>query len=316
MADRIQIYESDSQGGPTGRVLSDFGEWLDQLRPIIVLAAAVLLVLGVAVADYATGDEISVSIFYLGPVVLATWFVSEWAGVSLSLFGALLWTALDSGIGNYSNSLIPFWNTLVHVAFFLVTVFLVTITKRAISSERAASRTDPLTGVANGRAFSDRASLALAEMHRSRNPMTFCYLDLDHFKAVNDTLGHREGDELLRVLASALKSRLRSTDMVARLGGDEFGVLLPDTDYDAAEKALTSLSVAMHEAVATRWPVSLTCGAVTFVQPPPGVDMMVSVADELMYEGKRSGRARIDHVIWPSESAVGMRDEVPEVAEA
>lgn len=284
--------------GVTGAVFGQFGEWLDQIPSWVFAVFATALILGVGAADYVTGYEVDLSIFYLGPVVLATWFASEWVGLILSLFAALMWTVSDPGTA-YANALIPFWNSIVRISFFLVTVFLVALAKRAISAERAASRTDALTGVANGRAFDDRAQLALAEMRRSGLPITFAYIDLDHFKNVNDTLGHREGDRLLMVLADAMASRLRTTDLVARLGGDEFGVLLPDTGVEEAERVLADLRLAIDDALSPHWPVGITAGAVTFTQPPSSVDQMVNLADEVMYEGKRAGRGRVDHQIWP-----------------
>lgn len=297
-------------------VLGRFGDWLDELPRGIVVVACLLAILLVAVGDVAIGTEVDISIFYVGPVVLCTWLVSEWAGLIVALVAAFLWSALGPGNQQYAVSLIPFWNLSVRVAFLLVTVFLVNLAKEAIKAERGASHTDPMTGVANTRAFQDRARLALDEMRRSRKPLTFCYLDLDHFKLVNDTLGHREGDELLMVLATALKTRLRATDMVARLGGDEFGLLLPDTDFDEAEQVLAAVSAALGEAVAERWPVTVTCGAVTFLQPPSGTDQMVNIADALMYQTKNDGRGRTEHVVWPPENVAqvgwqGCRSELP-----
>ena len=253
-----------------------------------------------AALDYATGDEVNITIFYIGPVVFATWLVSYKAGLSVAAVCAMLWPAAGLITHPEINVWIYLWNTLVLIGFLLLVVFLVDLARRAILAERVASRTDSLTGVANGRAFEDRADLAINMMRRTRTPLTFCYLDLDHFKEVNDTLGHREGDELLSVLASALASRLRSTDLVARLGGDEFGILLPDTGYDAADQVLADVKAAWDEAVSKRWTVGVTGGVVTFLQPPPSTDMMVSIADKLMYEVKQGGRGRIEHVTWPA----------------
>jgi diguanylate cyclase (GGDEF)-like protein len=286
--------------GLTGRLLGVFGDWLDFL-PMWLVIGCVLLVVGVAAMDFATGDEVNVSIFYIGPVVLVTWLVTPAAGLVVSAVCAACWAFAEYLTHPDLNIWIYTWNIVALGAFLLLTVFLVNLAKKAISAERDASRTDSLTGVANGRAFEDRAELAINSMRRTRQPLTFCYLDLDHFKEVNDTLGHREGDELLSVLATALASRLRSTDLVARLGGDEFGILLPDTDLEAAEKVLADVGESWADAVATRWTVGVTGGAVTFLQPPPSTDQMVTIADRLMYEVKQSGRGRIEHRTWPVE---------------
>jgi diguanylate cyclase (GGDEF)-like protein len=286
--------------GLTGRILGRFGDWLDRLPKWLVVASCLVIIAGVAAADFATGSDVNVSIFYVGPVVLATWLASPGAGLAVAGACAVFWSVAELLTQPGLNWWVYLWNIVVLVAFLLLTVFLVTLTKRAIAAEHDASRTDSLTGVANGRAFEDRAALAISSMRRSRVPITFCYLDLDHFKEVNDTLGHREGDELLSVLADSLASRLRATDLVARLGGDEFGILLPDTDFDAAESVLGDVREAWAEAVEARWTVGVTGGVVTFLQPPPSTDQMVGLADKLMYEVKQSGRGRIEHIRWPA----------------
>jgi diguanylate cyclase (GGDEF)-like protein len=284
----------------TGKLLGSFGDWLDALPDWLVMGICLSVVAGVAALDFATGDDVNVTIFYIGPVVIATWLISHRAGLWIAGACAALWPAVGLMTHRDVNPWVYLWNILVLVAFLLLTVFLVDLARRAILAERAASRTDSLTGVANGRAFEDLSEYAINMMRRTRRPLTFCYLDLDHFKEVNDTLGHREGDELLSVLAKALESRLRSTDLVARLGGDEFGILLPDTDFEAADRVLADVSEAWAEAVSVRWSVGVTGGAVTFLLPPASADLMVNIADKLMYEVKQGGRGRIEHVTWPA----------------
>lgn len=290
--------------GVTGRLLGSFGDWLDAMPVWAVVVTSLALLAVVAFVDYVTGGEVNVTVFYLGPVVLVTWLVADIAGVVLSVVSAVLWTVVNPGVV-YMNKFVPVWNTLVHLAFFFVTVFLVSLAHRAILAERAASRTDSLTNVANGRAFEDRAALAIAEMGRSQIPLTFGYIDLDHFKRVNDTLGHHEGDRVLQVVALALSSRVRETDLVARLGGDEFGVLLPDTGFEDADVVLDQLRATITRAVEGRWPVGITCGAVTFTSPPLSVDSMVQTADKLMYEAKHAGRGRTSHESWPGAEFAG-----------
>ena len=285
--------------GLTGRLLGGFGDWLDRLPGWLVIAISFSIVGTVAVVNVTTSDQINVSIFYIGPVVFTTWLVSPRGGLAVSAVCAVLWSVVEIITVHEMSWLIWVWNLVSLSVFLLLTVFMVNLARRAIAAERDASRTDPLTKVANGRAFQDRAALAINEMRRTRHPLTFCYLDLDYFKEVNDTLGHREGDALLQVLAESLASRLRSTDLVARLGGDEFGILLPETDFAAADAVLADMGEALKEAVASRWPVGVTGGAVTFLQPPPSTDQMLNIADKLMYEAKQDGRGSIEHEVWP-----------------
>jgi diguanylate cyclase (GGDEF)-like protein len=236
--------------------------------------------------------------------MFATWFISRRAGTILALLSTVVWAWLDSmGATVYTTPLVPVWNGVVRLASFLVVMQLVYMMKDARRREARLANTDSLTRVANGRSFSDRANLELARSRRTNAPLTMAYIDLDRFKRVNDTLGHTEGDRLLRVVAEALKERLRATDMVARLGGDEFGVLLPSTDAQQAPEVLDSLLEAVREAVDGSWEVGCTIGAVTFERAPESVDFMVRTADALMYRGKNAGRGRVEHAVWPEHEA-------------
>jgi len=278
-----------------GTLIADQPEWALWIE-------CLALVCLVGLADYGTGTELSFSVFYMGPIVFAAWFVSRRAGVTAALVSAALWAWLDvRGGAVYSSTLIPVWNSAVRLAFYFTALELVARTKASRERERVLARTDSLTGVANGRSFADRAHLALSYVRRAEHPVTIAYIDLDHFKEVNDSLGHSEGDRLLHAVAQAVAGRLRSTDLVARLGGDEFGVLLGDTDAAMAPKVLAVIGGAIAEAVDGKWGVDCTIGAVTFTSAPPSVDYMVRAADALMYRGKQEGRGRIVHEVWSGE---------------
>ena len=107
---------------------------------------------------------------------------------------------------------------------------IIDITERKIAEEQIAllARTDGLTGLANRTTFVDRLRQTLAATKRGANPFAVLYLDVDHFKDVNDTLGHPVGDILLKEIAERLKANTRDEDVVARLGGDEFAILQTD----------------------------------------------------------------------------------------
>jgi len=259
-----------------------------------------LLVALLADLDYFTGTDINFSIFYLIPVMFATWFLSRRSGMLAALLSAGAWAYLDSLAVVVPSTPIMVWNGVVRLAFFLIIAQLVHLMKDSRRREAVLARTDSLTGVANGRSFSDRAALELALSRRNGAPLTMAYVDLDHFKEINDTVGHTEGDRLLRVVAQVMRRRLRSTDVVARLGGDEFGILLPNTGAAAAPDILGSLLAALADAVDGSWEVGCTIGAVTFEKAPESVDFMVRTADAEMYRGKRAGRGRIEHTVWPA----------------
>jgi diguanylate cyclase (GGDEF)-like protein len=271
-------------------------------QPMVVLwIEAVLLVAAVALADFATGTDLNFSLFYLLPVIFATWFISRRAGIVTAVASVAALFYLTAVQGPQVSALVTLWNAGVRFLFLFLVLALTSLMKESKTREAALARTDSLTGVANGRSFADRAAFELASMRRTGRPMTTAYLDLDDFKRVNGTLGHGEGDRLLLAAAKAIGGRTRATDLVARLGGDEFGILLPDTDRFAAPRVLEGIEQAVQDALSGEWRVSCTIGAITFERAPESVDFMVRAADQLMYEGKRQGRGRVKHMVWPAQ---------------
>jgi diguanylate cyclase (GGDEF)-like protein len=290
--------ESDTDGPEGTRQPLTLGGWVSRLSPRAAFLRGLALVALLGVTDYATGREVSFSIFYLAPVALVTWRAGRTPGLVVSVLAAAVWGGVDlAGGSRYSSPLIPAWNSLVRLGFFVVTLWLIDAVRRAHAVERGLARTDPLTGVAKARAFRELLDRELSRMRRTGSPLTLAYLDLDHFKAVNDALGHEAGDRLLREIATRIARTLRAEDLVARLGGDEFAIFLPDTHAAAAHAALERCRSAVQETVAN-WEgmpggVGATIGAVVFTEPPPSFDAALRTADDCMYEGKRAGRNRL-----------------------
>jgi diguanylate cyclase (GGDEF)-like protein/PAS domain S-box-containing protein len=157
----------------------------------------------------------------------------------------------------------------------------------------AQARLDPLTGLANRRQFEDRLTLALGRSRRHGRAVALMYVDIDHFKQVNDGYGHAAGDEVLRVFGQRLVASVRSGDLVARLGGDEFVVLAEDLAApEAAEAIARKLIAAMGEGIAvegTTLHVTTSIG-IAYSMHPAVSKTLTAAADAALYAAKHAGR--------------------------
>ncbi|EGR1890107.1 diguanylate cyclase [Vibrio vulnificus] len=163
------------------------------------------------------------------------------------------------------------------------------------------STTDSLTGLNNRRRFEE---IFQDEWHRSQRssvPISMIIFDIDHFKKYNDTFGHQQGDECLRMIAEAIRSmKLRCLDKIARIGGEEFAVILPETEMDGAKHVANRIRTTIeelsitHSHHATLPYVTASLGVCSIV---PEIDtnprLLLKKADEALYRAKRTGRNRI-----------------------
>ncbi len=173
---------------------------------------------------------------------------------------------------------------------------LITLTKeRAEHVQRRAAETDPLTGLLNRRALTERSAAILA--HRSR-PACLLVFDLDHFKRVNDTYGHEVGDGVLVGFATLARGLLPPEAVLGRLGGEEFACLLPDRSLDEAAAAAGRVRLAMAEIARAQLP-GLALGVSVGVAQRPrgraiGFSALMREADAALYRAKGAGRNRVE----------------------
>ncbi len=271
-----------------------------------VTLGSLLLVVLLGLVDYVTGSELGFSIFYLVPISLATLAAGRTLGLSVSCVSAAVWLVADlTGGAVYSHWLIPFWNASVRLGYFTLHSFLLASLLGKIEMEKTLARIDPLTGAANWRFFEELAAREIQRSLRSKKSMTVAYLDLDNFKADNDSLGHAAGDELLRTVVKTIRKQIRPADLFARMGGDEFVILFPETGFPEANHVLLRIrDVVLSGMMENGWRIGLSIGATTFASMPSTVEAMVKRADELMYLVKREGKNTIKHEQWPEMSTV------------
>jgi len=152
---------------------------------------------------------------------------------------------------------------------------------------------DSLTKLPNRKHFHDHLAEAIASARRNNRPFAILYLDLDGFKAINDALGHRVGDQVIESTARRLERCVRNGDMVARVGGDEFVVLLRDAVSNniakVAENIIETLSEPFTIAANTLF-ITTSIGAATYPQDGPDANTLIHNADSAMYDAKRNGK--------------------------
>jgi diguanylate cyclase (GGDEF)-like protein len=166
----------------------------------------------------------------------------------------------------------------------------------AIAQLQAA--TDGLTGLPNRRAVQDTLKRMAAQSARTVSPLAALLLDLDHFKNINDTLGHDSGDEALAAVGVALRNAVRDSDFVGRYGGEEFLLLLPSTDKDAALEVAESVRQAIariHMPNVDR--VTASIGVAVLPDDAGDAPTLLRSADRALYSAKKNGRNRIEAII-------------------
>lgn len=157
---------------------------------------------------------------------------------------------------------------------------------------------DMLTGLYNLRHFRERLDAEIAEAQRQGTPLSLLFLDLDHFKAVNDTYGHAAGDKVLQALALSVAKSLRRNELFARTGGEEFAVLLPHADgkeaHALAHRIMDTIRTMKIEVDdGTTLSVTASLGVAQWRADEPA-RALVARADAAMYAAKKAGRNRVE----------------------
>ncbi|MCP1473693.1 diguanylate cyclase [Pseudomonas sp. EB276 TE3739] len=166
-----------------------------------------------------------------------------------------------------------------------------------LEEQRQKALIDPLTGLPNRAAWSERLEHEIQQWQQHGNTLSLAMLDLDHFKRINDSYGHLAGDKVLKIIATVLRKRLRGSDFIARFGGEEFVLLLPATPPAVGAKLLETLRAAIEACPfhfkGERVTITISMGLTSF-RVGEHSDLVLKRADQALYRAKNAGRNRVE----------------------
>jgi diguanylate cyclase (GGDEF)-like protein len=264
--------------------------------PLLLAVYGLVTFAALTLFRFKSSPGLSFAVLYLVPISFFTWFIGLRSGIVTAVASSFVLLSFDLSHGTRAH---PYWDTLMNLGMFIFIVFILSEVRALYERERDLSRTDPLTGLLNRRAFIEALERESARHRRFPRPLTLAYLDIDNFKGINDAHGHAAGDKLLIAVAGAMTSSVRDVDSVGRLGGDEFAILMPETDAVASKAAMKKVQAKLREATSERWPVTFSIGMMTFEKVPKTAEEMIGLADELMYSVKQSGKNGIEAQRFP-----------------
>jgi len=268
---------------------------LRRLPDVVILLIGLAMVAAIAVLKV-TGHGVPVIDFLLIPVAGVGWLASS---PRFAYVAAVVAAGASVAIGVVGQEQ-PMAGAAVasgaaRLVLYFVVLALLGAMRRMQCQLDAEARTDQQTGAANARAFNGLAQAEIGRSRRYQHELSLAYLDLDDFKALNDRLGHLEGDRVLAQVGHVMRSMVRSEDTVARLGGDEFAILMPETRAADARAVVNRVRREMARVrTADGRPVPCSVGVVTFARAPVSLDELVGAGDHLMYRAKEHGKDRVE----------------------
>lgn len=263
-----------------------------RIQSVLIFVSALALSFAVFYVDLSfLPDDITLLLPYIVVLALVTLSLGNLTGAIFAALTMTLWVASSTRLFTLltDHSILDIFIKAV----FLVMLFsLFAVINRLNDKTKKLATEDALCGIYNRRGFTLLASHELQRLERSHRCLSFLFIDVDDFKAVNDRKGHKEGDAVLREVSSIIAGTTRNIDIAARFGGDEFCVLLPEVDETELKAIVTRLLEAFGKTCRERsWPTSLSVGALT-TSKIGDLESLIARGDELMYMAKRKGRGR------------------------
>src|SRR5262245_55428762 len=291
-----------------GEPVESIAHHLDRLVVRLGLTGLLATLLFIAVLDERAASQVALALANMGVVVVASWRLDPlWRWVTV-LVAALGWTTAAEWGNLRWPPVVPWWEGGLRVAVLVTLAAGVSAFHSAIRRllrtedilaatvvrERDSARRDRLTRLWNSRYLHEALEQEIARCRRYGRPFGVLLVDLDGFKAVNDTAGHLAGDQVLQVVGRVRRENCRATDFPARLGGDEFAVILPEASPEMVERYAAKLVGLVGAAPFPPElpPVTASVGGIAFREAPGSAKAAIAAADRAMYAAKRAGKNR------------------------
>lgn len=283
-------------------------------RAVLALAVAVSVAAALRFLPGAALDRISLALINPllmlgGPMLLLVAFVAAWRGSRYAWFFLIGWvpllvfTVLSSA---QSGGALPSWNWLENAGLaagaFEAMVLSLGLADRTLQVRRERDEVreladvDGLTGVSNHRHSHERLAVLVHSARLHKRPLALMFIDMDHFKQLNDRYGHPVGDLVLRVSAASMLAQLRGRDLIGRYGGEEFLVATPDLEQAAAlrvaERLRTTIAALDLSEFGVRENLTISIGVAMHLGDE-AIDQLIARADAAMYQAKAQGRNRV-----------------------
>lgn len=277
-------------------VFTNIVKYLQKIPANMAFATSILLIFLLGYLNFITGHELAFSVFYIIPVAFTAWR-NGWkmAFAACLLCGVTDFISFICSDEEYKSLLYPAWGSTAHVIFlFLISGLIVKVNNQMMLIQ-SMTRTDPLTGCYNRKYFYEILGRELEKGKRNGTSIALAYIDLDNFKTINDTMGHKEGDFLLVKTVETVNHVIRTVDSLFRLGGDEFVIIINNPVSSELSGMFSRIKDNLRSNLPARYNdmVSLSIGVVTCFACNVSSGELIEKADKLMYDVKKSGKNNI-----------------------
>ncbi len=269
------------------RITERLTQLYDEQPQWAAIATGIATLIGLTAIHAAISFTSAFRTLYVLPIWLATRMGGRVSGMVLVVLCTIANTTTEWQLGHgASESIIS--NFLLRFIALSAFMLLIAQVELGLQKHQRLALTDPLTGLMNRNALKEFAQHAFNRAMLREQPMTAVVIDCDGFKLINDTYGHKAGDHVLLMLAKALESQTRQTDLVARLGGDEFAVIFQNTDLEEARSIMFRVDESfVGNSRDAGYAAGLSIGFGTTSDGGNELDAVLEIADKAMYEHKQ-----------------------------